>query len=62
MVAAAALLAGQGWWTGPATASAVTSLMLLGLYLHPMLTLGIAVDAFILSAIILGWPVLSYIS
>jgi hypothetical protein len=43
-------------------ASASASLGLLGLYLHPMLTLGIAVDAFILSAIIPGWPALSYIS
>jgi hypothetical protein len=62
IVAAAALLAGQGWWAGPAVASAVISLVLLGLYLHPMLTLGIAVDAFVLSAIILGWSALSYIS
>jgi hypothetical protein len=62
IVAAAALLTGQGWWAGPAAASAVASLVLLGLYLHPMLTLGIAVDAFILSAIILGWPALSYTS
>jgi hypothetical protein len=62
MVAAAALLTGQGWWAGPAVASAVTSLVLLGLYLHPMLTLGIAVDALILSAIVLGWPALSYLS
>jgi hypothetical protein len=62
IVAAAALLAGQGWWAGPAVASAVASLILLGLYLHPMLTLGIAVDAFVLSAVILGWPALSYIS
>jgi hypothetical protein len=62
IVAAAALLTGQGWWTGPAGACAITSLMLLGLYLHPMLTLGIAVDAFILSAIILEWPALSYLN
>jgi hypothetical protein len=62
IVAAAALLAGQGWWAGPAVACAVTSLVLLGLYLHPMLTLGIAVDAFVLSAIVLGWPAVTYIS
>jgi hypothetical protein len=62
IVAASALLAGQGWWAGPAVASAVASLVLLGLYLHPMLTPGIAVDAFVLSAVILGWPALSYIS
>lgn len=62
IMAAAALLAGQGWWAGPAVASAVASLILLGLYLHPMLTLGIAVDAFIPSAIMVGWPALSYIS
>jgi hypothetical protein len=43
-------------------ACTVASLVLLALYLHPMLTLGIAVDAFVLSAIVLGWPALSYIS
>jgi hypothetical protein len=34
-IVAAALLAGQGWWAGPAVACAVASLVLLGLYLHP---------------------------
>jgi hypothetical protein len=62
LVAAAALLAGLGWWAAPAVVSAVASLLLLALYLHPMLTLGIAVDAFVLSAIFLGWPALGYIS
>jgi hypothetical protein len=59
---AAALLAGLGWWTGPAVVAAVASLVLLGLHPHPMLTLGICVDAFVLSAILLGWPALSHIT
>jgi hypothetical protein len=61
VAAAAGLLTGQGWWTGSAATSAAASVVLLGLYLHPLLVLGFIVDAFILSVVVLRWPTADYL-
>ncbi|HEX6261806.1 MAG TPA: hypothetical protein VF097_03040 [Actinomycetota bacterium] len=59
-VAGIALLADLGWWSGAAIAGAAASTALLGLYFHPMLVLGLAINAFVLTVAGLGWPTLSY--
>jgi hypothetical protein len=59
-VAGIAVLANLGWWTGAAIAAAAASTALLGLYFHPMLVLGLAINAFVLSVAGLRWPALSY--
>jgi hypothetical protein len=61
VVAAVGLLTGQGWWQVSAVASAAASLVLLGLYAHPLLALGFVVDAFILSVVVLRWPTAGYV-
>ncbi len=59
-VAGIALLANLGWWTGTAIAAAAASSALLALYLHPLLVLGLAINAFVLSVTVLEWPALGY--
>lgn len=59
-VAGIALLANLGWWTGAAIAAAAASSALLVLYLHPLLVLGLAINAFVLSVTVLEWPALNY--
>jgi hypothetical protein len=59
-IAGIALLANLGWWSGAAIAGAVVSTALLALYFHPLLALGLAINAFVLSVAWLRWPALSY--
>lgn len=59
-LAGIALLVNLGWWSGSAIAAATASTVLLGLYFHPLLVLGLAINAFVLSVAGLRWPVLSY--
>ena len=54
--AGVAVLADQGWWAGPAVTAAIASAVLLSLYFDPMLVLGLAIDAFVLSIAAFGWP------
>jgi hypothetical protein len=61
VTAAVGLLTGQEWWQGSAVASAAASLVLLGLYAHPLLLLGFIVDALILSVVVLRWPAAGYV-
>lgn len=51
-----ALLLDLGWWTGVAVASAVVSLVLLAAYIQPLIALGLVIDLFVLSLILLQWP------
>lgn len=55
-----ALLASLGWWSAAAIVGAAFSTALLGLYFHPLLVLGLAINAFVLSVAGLGWPALGY--
>jgi hypothetical protein len=60
LAAGVGLLADQGWWEGTAVVSAIVSLVL-GLYFRLFLLLGLAIDAFVLSVVILRWPSATYV-
>lgn len=54
------LLANAGWWMAAGVGSAVVSLLLLGAYVQPLIILGLIIDLFLLSLILLeggfyGW-------
>lgn len=50
------------WWRGLAMAGAIISLVMLGLYLHPLFGIGIGASALILAALLIKpWMVLSQI-
>ena len=54
------LLLDVGWWTGAAVVSAVTSLVLMTAYLQPLILLGLVIDIFVLSTVVLRWPPTSF--
>ncbi|HEX6207033.1 MAG TPA: hypothetical protein VF058_01615 [Actinomycetota bacterium] len=58
-LAGIAVLANLGWWTGASIAAAAASTALLGLYFHPLLVLGLAINVFVLSVAGFRWPALS---
>lgn len=61
--AAAALLlapAQTGLWQGLAAGASLLSLVLLGLYWHPWLPVGILIDLGLLAAVVLRWPALQF--
>jgi hypothetical protein len=45
-------LAHQGWWPPLAIAAAAASFVLLGLFFHPWLTLGLVIDIAIVAAVL----------
>jgi hypothetical protein len=50
------VLAGAAWW-GPVTLVAATlSLVQLGLFFHPWLSLGVLIDAVLIAGVTVGWP------
>ena len=49
------LLMDAGWWTGVGVASSVASFLLLATYLQPLIALGLIIDAFVLSVILISW-------
>lgn len=55
------LLLDVGWWTGSAVVSAIASLLLFVAYLQPLIALGLAIDVFVLSLVLLRWPPTSYL-
>lgn len=59
-VAGVALLADLGWWSEAAIVAAASSTALLALFFHPMLVLGLAINAYVLSVAVLSWPGLTY--
>lgn len=50
------LLMGAGWWTAVGVVSASASFVLLFAYLQPLIALGLIIDAFVLSVILVSWP------
>lgn len=55
------LLIDAGWWTGVGVASAVASFLLLAAYLQPLIALGLIIDAFVLSVILISWPLTEFV-
>lgn len=49
-----------GLWQGLTAGSSVLSLVLLGLYWHPWLPVGVLIDLLLLAGVILRWPLLSF--
>lgn len=60
VLAGIALLANLGWWSGAAIAAAAASTALLGLFFHPLLVLGLAINVFVVSVAASIWPALTY--
>lgn len=56
------LLIDAGWWTGLGVVSAVASLLLLAVFLKPLIALGLIIDAFVLSVILLAWPPITFVN
>jgi hypothetical protein len=57
VIAGGGLLLGQDWWRGVALLGAASSLLLLGLYYHSWLLLGMAISGALMIALIwLDWP------
>ena len=57
VIAGCGLLLGQGWWRAAALLGAASSLLLMGLYYHSWLLLGMAISGALLIALIwLNWP------
>lgn len=56
------LLIDAGWWTGLGVVSAVASLLLLAVFLKPLIALGLIIDAFVLSVILLAWPPITFVT
>jgi hypothetical protein len=61
VVTGVGLLSGAGWWTGIGGASAIASLLMLAAYLQPLIALGLIIDAFVLSVILISWPPTKFI-
>ena len=57
VIAGLAVALGSGWAVAIAAAAAIVGLALKVLYFNPWLTLGILLDAAVLSAALLSWPV-----
>jgi hypothetical protein len=62
VVTGVGLLVDAGWWTGVGVVSAVASLLLLAAFLRPLIALGLIVDAFVLTVILLAWPPITFVS
>ena len=45
----------SGWWPGLVVSGAGLSILTLGVFFHPWLILGIAIDAALLGAVLAGW-------
>jgi hypothetical protein len=52
VVAGLGFLANQGWWPPLVVTAAVASFLLLGLFYHPWLTLGLVIDIVIVAAVL----------
>jgi hypothetical protein len=50
------------FWQACTVGASLLSLVLLGLYWHPWLPVGIAIDIALLAAIALRWPVIQFVS
>ena len=57
VIAGLTVALGSGWAVAIAAAAAILGLVLKVLYFNPWLTLGILLDAAVLSAALLSWPV-----
>ena len=57
VVAGLAVALGSGWAVALAAVAAIVGLALKVLFFNPWLTLGILLDAAVLSAALLSWPV-----
>lgn len=57
VAAGLAVAVGSGWAVGLAAAAAVLGLSLKALYFNRWLSLGVLLDAVVLSAAVAGWPV-----
>jgi hypothetical protein len=57
VIAGLAVALGSGWAVAMAAAAAILGLALKVLYFNPWLTLGILLDAAVLSSALLSWPV-----
>jgi len=57
LLAGVAVSLGTGWAPSAALAAAVLGLLLKGLYFHPWLLLGIALDSLVLAAAVTEWPI-----
>jgi hypothetical protein len=55
------ILIDAGWWTGVGVVSAVASLLLLATFLDPLIALGLIINTFVLSVILLAWPPITFI-
>lgn len=55
------LLLDVGWWTGAAVVSAVISLVFMTVYVQPLILLGLVIDVFVLSMVLLRWPPTSFL-
>lgn len=54
------LLLDVGWWTGVAVVSAAISLVFIAAYVQPLILLGLVIDVFVLSMVLLRWPPASF--
>jgi hypothetical protein len=57
VLAAVGVAVGAGWAAAAALVAALLGLLLKGLYFHPWLLLGIALDGLVFAAVMTGWPV-----
>jgi hypothetical protein len=57
VAAGVAVAVGSGWAVGLAAAAAIVGLSLKALYFNPWLSLGVLLDAVVLSAAVAGWPI-----
>jgi hypothetical protein len=53
-LATASWLVPSGWWSGLVISGAVSSVLTLALFFHPWLILGVAIDAALLWAVLVG--------
>jgi hypothetical protein len=57
VAAGVAVAVGSGWAVGLAAVAAIVGLSLKALYFNPWLSLGVLLDAVVLSAAVAGWPI-----
>jgi hypothetical protein len=50
----------QGLWQGLMVAGSAVSLAMLGLYWHPWLPAGVAIDLALIAGVLMRWPVLQF--
>jgi hypothetical protein len=56
------LLLDTGWWELITVVGTVSSLLLLSLYFQISLVLGLLIDAFLLTLLLLGWPSVGFVT